>query len=319
MKILIADDDVVSRRMVQQVLERAGYEVTQTSEGNAAAAELCHPNGPRMALLDWMMPGMDGPSVCQEVRRRREQPYVYLLLLTTRDDKEDVVAGLEAGADDYLKKPVHPAELLARLRTGRRILRLEDKLIRARDEMRFKATHDSLTSLWNRDFIFGVMDREIARARRQRTPVSLLICDLDHFKSVNDNYGHLVGDEVLREAARRILGCVRAYDSVGRYGGEEFLLVLTGCNAADTRKRAEHIRMAFGQTPFPTEKGPLKVTISIGVVCTDDFGFLGGEELLREADAALYEAKLSGRNRVGVAHPRTPPAPERRYSALADR
>ena len=212
-----------------------------------------------------------------------------------------MIAGLEAGADDYLKKPVHPAELKARLRSGLRILELEDNLIRAREEMRFKATHDSLTSLWNRGFVLDLMERELERARRQNTSVSLLLCDLDHFKGINDKFGHLAGDEVMRETARRILGCVRSYDTVGRYGGEEFLVVLTGCDSAHSKDRAEQIRAALTRCPIRTDRGAVAVTTSLGVACTDDWGHLGGEQLLHEADVALYEAKDAGRNRTVLA------------------
>jgi two-component system cell cycle response regulator len=302
-KILLAEDDLISRRLVEQVLESAGYEVLCVSEGDTAAAVLCSDDGPRLALIDWMMPGMDGLTVCREVRRKREDPYVYMILLTVKENKEDVIAGLEAGADDYLKKPVHPAELKARLRSGRRILELEDKLIRAREEMRFKASHDALTSLWNRGFVLELMQRELERARRERAYVAVLLCDLDHFKDVNDQYGHLIGDEVMRETARRLLASVRSYDTVGRYGGEEFIVLLTGCDSALSMERAEQIRAAIAERPVRTDRGPISITTSIGVVSSEDWGYLNGEQFLREADAALYRAKAAGRNRLVVAYP----------------
>jgi diguanylate cyclase (GGDEF)-like protein len=307
-RILLAEDDPVSRRLVERVLEDAGYEVVSVTDGDAAAAALRGSDGPRLALIDWMMPGMDGPSVCREVRKQREHPYVYMILLTVRESNEDVIAGLEAGADDYLKKPVHPAELKARLRSGLRILELEDNLIRAREEMRFKATHDALTALWNRGFVLDLMERELERARRLKTSVSLLLCDLDHFKDINDKCGHLAGDEVMKETAHRMLKCVRSYDAIGRYGGEEFLVVLTECNSAQSADRAEQIRAALAQSPIRTHRGPVDVTTSIGIVCTDDWGRLGGEKLLREADIALYEAKAAGRNRTVLARPEGVPA-----------
>jgi two-component system cell cycle response regulator len=302
-RILLAEDDLISRRLVEQVLASAGYEVLNVSEGDAAAAILCSDGGPRLALLDWMMPGMDGPSVCREVRRKREDPYVYMILLTVKENKEDVIAGLEAGADDYLKKPVHPAELKARLRSGRRILELEDKLIRAREEMRFKATHDALTSLWNRGFVLELMQRELERARRERTYVAVLLCDLYNFKEVHDQYGHLAGDEVMRETARRLLASVRSYDMVGRYGGEEFIVLLTGCNSARSLERAEQIRAAIADRPARTDSGPISITTSIGVVTSEDWGYLNVEQFLREADAALYRAKSAGRNRLVLSCP----------------
>src|SRR6202044_593173 len=141
--------------------------------------------GPRLALIDWMMPGLDGPGVCREVRTRHNDLYVYILLLTSKESSEDIVHGLEAGADDYLTKPCHPAELHARLHTGRRILQLEDRLIEAREEMRYKATHDALTGLLDRGAILSLLQGELLRSTRERSPVSLLLCDIDHFKQIN--------------------------------------------------------------------------------------------------------------------------------------
>ena len=247
MRILIADDELMSRKLLQKTLERAGYEVTATEDGRLAADQLCQVGGPRLALLDWVMPELDGPGVCREVRKRKEQSYVYMVLLTSKESKEDVVAGLESGADDYLTKPFDPEELKARLRTGLRILNLEDRLVEAREAMRFQATHDGLTTLWNRGVIMDLLGRELARSRRERISTALLMCDLDHFKNVNDTYGHLAGDDVLKETAKRLLASVRSYDFVGRYGGEEFLVVLNNCNPAYAFARAEEIRKAIAQ------------------------------------------------------------------------
>jgi two-component system, cell cycle response regulator len=176
-KILIADDDPVSLRMMERMLGNSGYEVVAVRNGREAVTELSQPNGPRLALIDWMMPELDGPGVCGEMRSRRENSYVYILLLTSKQSSEDIVEGLEAGADDYLTKPSNPAELKARLDTGRRILRLEDSLVKAREEMRFKATHDALTTLWDRGAIVSLLQSELSRSSRNGDPVSLLLCD----------------------------------------------------------------------------------------------------------------------------------------------
>jgi len=304
MRILIADDEAMSRKMLQKTLERAGYEVTAVGNGRLAADQLCPADGPRLALLDWVMPELDGPGVCREVRKRKEQSYVYMVLLTSREAKEDVVAGLKSGADDYLTKPFDREELKARLRTGLRILNLEDRLVEAREGMRFQATHDGLTALWNRGVIMDLLGRELDRSRREQVCTSLLLCDLDHFKSVNDAYGHLAGDDVLRETAKRLLASVRSYDFVGRYGGEEFLVVLNNCNPACAFARAEEIRKAIAQTPVPSVSGPIPVTMSVGLLLSQDWGRLPVKELLAEADAALYAAKAAGRNCVKVASPR---------------
>jgi two-component system cell cycle response regulator len=303
MRILIADDESMSRKLLQKTLERAGYEVTVVENGRLAADQLCLASGPRLALLDWVMPELDGPGVCREVRKRKEQSYIYMILLTSKESKEDVVAGLESGADDYLTKPFDPEELKARLRTGRRILDLEDRLVQAREAMRFQATHDGLTGLWNRSMIMDLLGRELARSRREHVSTSILMCDLDHFKNVNDTFGHPSGDDVLKETAKRLLASVRSYDFVGRYGGEEFLVVLNNCNPAFALARAEEIRKSISQRPVQTTSGLVPLTMSLGLLISQEWGCQSLEELLREADGALYAAKAAGRNCVKIASP----------------
>jgi two-component system cell cycle response regulator len=302
-RILIADDEALSRRLLQKTLERAGYEVIAVENGRQAADHICKMDGPRLALLDWVMPELDGPGVCSEVRKRKDQSYVYMVLLTSKEAKEDVVAGLESGADDYLTKPFNPDELKARLRTGLRILGLEDRLVEAREEMRFKASHDALTTLWNRSVILELLGRELSRSHRENATTVIILCDLDHFKGVNDSFGHLVGDEVLRETAKRLLASVRSYDFVGRYGGEEFLLVLNNCDPAFALARAQEIRNTVAQRPVQTSTGPVPVTMSLGLLLSHEWGTRTVEELLHEADTALYAAKRAGRNCVKVASP----------------
>ncbi len=212
MKILVADDDLLSRRLLEKTLQRAGYDVVAVENGSAAVEQLCDSGGPRLALLDWEMPELDGPSVCRAVRKIKDQSYVYMILLTSKGLKADVVAGLGAGADDYLTKPFFAEELKARLRTGQRILHLEGRLVEAREELRFRATHDALTSIFNRGVIMDLLGREVSRSRRENIPMAILLCDLDHFKRINDSHGHLTGDDVLKEATRRLLLSVRSYD-----------------------------------------------------------------------------------------------------------
>ena len=296
MRILIADDDTLSLRLIERTLERAGYEVTAVKNGRLAAEELCRTDGPRIALLDWVMPELDGPAVCREIRKQRSDRHVHLILITSKDSKQDVVCGLASGADDYLVKPFDPEELKARLRSGLRILQLEDNLLEAREEMRYKATHDSLTSLLNRGTIIELLARELTRTRREKSCTVIILGDLDHFKAVNDTYGHPVGDEVLREVGRRLLGSVRSYDFVGRYGGEEFLVVLNNCNASKALSRAEQIRNAISQALILTAKGPLPITLSLGVFASLGEDPWSAEEVLCEVDRALYEAKAAGRN-----------------------
>lgn len=297
-KILIADDEALSRRMLEKTLHRAGYEVVAVADGLAATEQLCHLDGPRMALLDWEMPELDGPAVCQKVRAIKEHSYVYMVLLTSKRLKTDIVTGLRSGADDYLTKPFDPEELKARLRTGQRILHLEGRLVEAREDMRFKATHDALTSLFNRGVIMDLLWREVSRSRREHIPTAILLGDIDHFKKINDTHGHLVGDQVLQEVARRLLLSVRSYDYVGRYGGEEFLVILNNCPAASAPGRAEEIRTALSGAPVSTGVGQLAVTMSMGMHQAENWGSRTVEELLHEVDIALYAAKAAGRNRV---------------------
>jgi two-component system, cell cycle response regulator len=305
MKILIAEDDPTSRLLMQRTLEKFGYDVVLAEDGRAAVEILSQRNGPRLALIDWMMPKLDGLGLCREVRSaHRDGAYVYILLLTSRQDAEDVVAGLEAGADDYITKPFHPAVLQARLHTGRRILSLEETLVRAREEMRFKATHDALTSLWNRAAILSMARNELSRSSREARPFSVLLCDIDRFKRINDNHGHLVGDVVLEEVSRRLISSVRDYDAVGRYGGEEFLIIVSNCDEESLRTRAENVRTAIGSIPIQTGKAELSVSISIGAMthCCWEHD-ISLESILAKADAALYNAKAAGRNRAVFALP----------------
>ena len=305
LKILIADDESLSRRMLKSTLERAGYDVVAVEDGAAAAEALCEPNGPRLALLDWMMPGVDGPGVIRLVRVRRGHQYVHMILLTSRQAKEDVIAGLDAGADDYLTKPFNPQELKARLRTGERILQLEDTLVEAREEMRFRATHDVLTGLWNRGVILELLQRELQRGRRdqQHGSVTIILADIDHFKRVNDTFGHSAGDTALRKVAKILSESVRNYDAVSRYGGEEFLVVLPGCDAKAGCKRAEHIRQGIEASPAQAGEARIPLTMSMGVANSAEWTGLEAESFIRKADEALYRAKSDGRNRVVIARP----------------
>jgi two-component system cell cycle response regulator len=302
-KILIADDDTMSRRLLQKTLERVGYEVIAVENGMLAKDQLCSKDGPRLALLDWVMPELDGPGVCREVRQKADHSYVYMVLLTSKESKEDTVAGLESGADDYLTKPFNPEELKARLRTGVRILDLEDKLVEAREEMRFRATHDALTRLWNRGVIMDLLGRELARSSREGSNIAVILGDLDHFKKVNDTHGHVVGDEVLLEASHRLLASVRSYDYIGRYGGEEFLIVLSNCDARHAFARADQIRKAISGKPMQTAAGSLSVTVSLGLLVSKDWGLRPVGEVLNEVDTALYAAKAAGRDCVKLAEP----------------
>jgi len=247
-----------------------------------------------------MMPGLEGTELCRRVRSQQGGRYKYLLLLTAKGRKEDIVAGLEAGADDYLTKPFDVNELRARMRTGQRILELQDALLRVQTELLFQSAHDHLTGLWNHGAITSLLQRETQRSSRTGRPLGLIMADLDHFKLINDSYGHQTGDAVLREVAGRMVVSVRNYDYVGRYGGEEFLIVLTECTTSDLIATAERMRVCVSESPIETEVGPIPVTVSIGLAAraANAAVQLTGEDLLRVADTALYRAKTNGRNRV---------------------
>jgi two-component system cell cycle response regulator len=271
--------------------------------GTEALTMLERMDAPRLAILDWMMPGMEGVQVCQKLRESSDRPYVYVMLLTARTQKEDLLQGLESGADDYLTKPFDSQELRARLHVGQRILDLQDQLIAAGEELLYRATHDNLTGMVNRGVIMDTLRRERARQTREGGSFGIVLVDLDHFKYVNDTHGHLAGDDVLREAAQRMMACVRPYDSVGRYGGEEFLIVVPSSDAMGTMGLAERIRRAIEAKPMMTNSVSIAVTASFGVTASIDQSPLDAQEILRLADAALYRAKERGRNRVELARP----------------
>ena len=228
--VLIAEDDPVFRRILQSCLQSWNYQVRACENGMDAWNVLQQEHAPQMAILDWMMPGMDGIEICRRIRTLQPNPYRYVLLLTAKGDKHDVVQGLEAGADDYLTKPFDVDVLHARVRAGKRILELQKELIQARESLRFEALHDHLTGLWNRGAVLNLLQREEQRRQRSGEALGVIMVDVDHFKAINDSYGHLVGDVVLTEVARRLTASVRGYDSVGRYGGEEFLIILPACD-----------------------------------------------------------------------------------------
>jgi diguanylate cyclase (GGDEF)-like protein len=298
LKVLIAEDSIVSTHLLFTTLRRWGFDVVVAKDGNQAWRELQEEDAPRLAILDWEMPGLTGPEVCRLVRKQLDRQYSYLLLLTSRHLKQDLIEGMEAGADDYITKPFDQEELKARIRAGKRILDLQTELLNAREALREQATRDALTGLWNRRAILEAFERELARSRREGFPLGIAIADLDHFKAINDTYGHLAGDGVLQAAARRIRAAVRSYDSVGRCGGEEFLIVLPGCNEDSVMVHAERMRQELERQALETDQISFPITASFGVTTADPALGFGSEHFIRVADEALYEAKRGGRNRA---------------------
>ena len=303
MRVLAAEDNPVFQSMLRAMLTKWGYEPLTARDGNEAWRLLQAENAPRMAILDWMMPGMDGVEVCRRVRSAGREPYQYILLLTARTESQDLVDGMEAGADDYLTKPFIAQELRVRLRAGQRILDLQEELLQAREALREQATHDGMTGLLNRTAVIEALRNEAERAGREGRPLSLLIADFDHFKAVNDTYGHLAGDAVLREGARRMKSAVRRYDSLGRYGGEEFLVVLPGCDPVSAQAQAMRLREAMAAEPFSVGGAPLRVTCSVGISSRVHPEIAQVDAMIREADLALYAAKHRGRDRVEACVP----------------
>jgi two-component system cell cycle response regulator len=306
-KILIADDSIVSRHLLEATLRRWGYEVLVACDGAEALEMLERNDAPSLIILDWMMPGMTGVEVCRRIRQRSSEPYTYILLLTSKSQKEDLIEGMEAGADDYVTKPFDQNELQVRLRAGTRLVDLQSQLLKAREELREQATRDFLTRLWNRSSILTELSRELARSERDARPMGVVIVDLDHFKNINDTYGHLAGDAVLREAARRMQGSIRQYDSIGRYGGEEFLILFPGCGEDESYAQADRLRKQLAQTEMSVNDSKLRVTASFGVTVAQPGEIYTQEVLIRKADEALYLAKKSGRNRVEVSGHRSAP------------
>jgi two-component system cell cycle response regulator len=301
MKILLADDEPIARTMLEHWLAGWGYEVTLARDGESALQALKDDPELRLLVVDWVMPKKDGIEVCKAIRSGPQEPYVYIVLLTAKDDKSDIIAGLDAGADDYLVKPCNPLELKVRLRAGRRVIELQEQLVKARESLRFEAMHDSLTGLLNRGAVLEQLTKELVRASRRGAPVSVLMGDLDHFKNINDTFGHAAGDAVLRETARRLKAGMRAYDSVGRLGGEEFIAVLPECDAKTGLSVAQRLCRSLADTPTQYSGNSIAHSISIGVAATDQFGSARADELIRAADAALYRAKHAGRSRALLA------------------
>lgn len=298
--VLIADDDPLSRELLSSLLSKWEFRVITASDGKEALKWLAGNRSPRLAILDWMMPELDGLQVIKHVRALRTQPYTYMLLLTVKDKREDIVAGLAAGADDYLIKPFHPEELKAMLLVGKRIVDLQHRLISALEIADFRGTHDVLTGLYNRATILDVLKREAVRSRRENTSLAIVMLDADSFKVVNDTHGHLVGDEVLKLMALRMKSVLRAYDWLGRCGGEEFMVVAPHCRLPEGIAIAERMRSCISADDFLVGNVSVKATVSVGVVSAEG-NAADAVLLLGSAEAALNLAKSRGGNRVEAA------------------
>ncbi len=296
MKILIAEDDLTSRRILTVILRKWGYDPVVTEDGNAAWNALQEPDAPRLVLLDWNMPGLDGLEVCRRLRKRETINPRYVILLTGCGEKGDIVRGLEAGANDYIAKPYDNEELQARIRVGQRMLDLQLSLLETQTALDYQATHDALTGIFNRRAILDRLSQELARALRQGSRLSIGMCDIDNFKKINDTIGHQAGDEVLVAFVRCLQANLREYDCVGRYGGEEFLVIAAGSAGPSDDNLYERLRNKAAAMAIKTKAGNVSISVSIGTAPGTGMSMVDG--LLAAANAALYQAKAAGRNRV---------------------
>jgi len=298
-KILIADHDATSRYTLSGLVRKCGHEVVLAGNGSEALVSLQSSQAPSVAMLNCIMPGMSGIEVCKELRAIPDRHYTYLISLSGKNGKQDLIEALEAGFDDFLSLPVELRELNARLLVGRRIIELQEKLLLTCDAMKFEASHDALTGVWNRGGIIELLQAQAARSHRTHTSLALLMIDFDNFKAINDSYGHRAGDQALKHFARVMTASIRAYDWLGRYGGDEFLLIAPDCSGEQASVVARRLADAIAGKPAMVEGHPLTATVSIGIATSQDIG-TDVNALLDAADAAAYLAKQEGRNRVVV-------------------
>jgi len=294
MRILVADDDAVSRRLLEASLQKWGYEVTVARQGDEAWRLLQSADAPKLAILDWMMPGMDGLQVCREIKKGAPESTVYVLLLSSRSQHEDLVEAYEAGADDYLTKPFDPRELKARLHAGGRLLGLQEQLSEARRRLENEATRDALTGLWNRKAVLDMLHRELARAERDASSVAVALAEIDDLGRWRGTLGEQAGDALLRETGQRIRASVRYYDSVGRFDAARFLLVVPECDERGALIQARRLRLLISNKPLETPSGPVTVTLRLGVAAKGEAKEADVEALLEASARALARAQAAG-------------------------
>ncbi|MGA8152608.1 MAG: diguanylate cyclase [Terriglobales bacterium] len=298
-RVLVIDDSAVYRRLMASHLKGWGFEVTVAESAAEGWKILEQANSPNLVLLDWIMPGMDGVELCRKFRAEKSSDlYVYMILVTSKENPTDLLKAMEAGVDDYLVKPFDEQELKARLLVGQRVVALQRELMEARESIHHATTYDGLTGLLNRNEIVTLLRRELVRSAREKKAVTIILADIDHFKLVNDQLGPLAGDEVVKEVGRRLRSKLRAYDGVGRYGGEEFLLVLPSCELTAALIRADQVRSFVSSKPVETSAKPRTVTVSMGVAVASGETEADLQLLLNQAEAGLFKAKRNGCNRV---------------------
>ncbi len=305
--ILLIEDNPLQAKQTREIVEKAGYTVVVTETGSKGfkAAKF---QGIDLILLDLVLPDFSGERVCQWIKRDESLRAIPIIMLTAKSSAKEKIAGFESGADDYLAKPFDADELIARIKAFLRITRLQnelksknEELEKALREVELKAITDSGTGLFNRRHFYNLLDKEFVRARRFSEPMSLLMLDIEHFKMINDTYGHQVGDSVLLEVADLMKDAVRLIEVAARYGGEEFVLLLPKTSASEAIKPANRIREAMAGHRFKGIPAKRKITLSIGIASLPDPAISRKDDLVRCADLALYKAKKKGRNRTETA------------------
>ena len=293
MRVLIAEDEAITRSVLEANLSEWGYEVTAVSDGSEALDIIKKPESPSIVITDWMMPRMDGLALCRKIRNMEKSQYIYIIILTAKGEKKDIIEGLEAGADDYLSKPFNRDELRYRTRIGERIINLERRIMEL-------ANTDPLTGLPNRRAFMQRMEQELARAQREKNPLSVVLADVDHFKNINDTYGHQIGDLVLQRFVHQLKTSARPYDFPGRYGGEEFLFCFPGVDGVQAVSVAERMRGRIEDMVIKLgdEAQSIRITASFGTASYTSESKENIDSLIKRADDALYLAKKNGRNRV---------------------
>ncbi|HVY80107.1 MAG TPA: diguanylate cyclase [Steroidobacteraceae bacterium] len=303
-RLLLVEDEPTQRLMLERQLSRAGYLVDTAENGEQALTKILEGQY-HILLTDWDMPGMDGPTLCKRVRAANLNTYIYILLLTGHLTTDDLVVGLGAGANDYVRKPANQAELLARLSAGSRIVKLEQSLREANEKIQLLSITDPLAGTYNRRYLNDQLLKEVERAQHYDRPLAVIMADIDRFKLINDERGHASGDEVLKRFAELAKSLIRPSDWIARYGGEEFAIVLPETDCSGAAVAAEKVRAACAERPMPISTGALTVTSSFGVAGLPKAPMsveAAAAAMMRDADAALYTSKHAGRNRVTVAN-----------------
>lgn len=300
--ILVAEDEPISQRLIAKNLKDWGYEALVVADGKKALETFKRRQIP-MVILDWMMPHLSGPDLAREIRAidKQRKTYTYLVLVTARDKIQDIAEGFEAGVDDYITKPFHPIELKARLHAGIRIISLERQLLSYQKKLEKLATTDSLLGIKTRRQILSELSSQLARAEREQQPVGVIMVDVDHFKKINDTYGHPTGDMVLKKISRQIKRNIRKYDQIGRYGGDELIIILPKCGLAEVNNISQRLFKSVARLKIRlTDKSTLRPTLSGGATSSEVFSHPTPKRLIKACDEALYQAKAKGRNQIVI-------------------